>query len=475
MDDREIYDTAKALAKDAKGVAGTVAGTASSAESLQAAIDALKPKIEQAGTGVATLGLAAKAVADAVAKAVEISAEVTAAIQAVGELHGTIAGEAETLGGKIAEISAATAGGVEPAQKVAARSILVRDALKPETVPGAWGRGPKSGLPWYSGARCSNDATVAKFVDTVRPGKPIDMIQCFTGPEQAKTWEDCAGGATDAPDEFDGLVSLKRGQQGAKFIWQTHPDLDAVLTTRPIPEAASNRNGQRPQSWKAYADGDLSWVSKRLGRKFAGLDAKYPRTGRTIIEIAHEFTGSWYAHSIDNAHQYFAEAWRQIVTAIRAGYREVAGRDCPYLFCLRPAREPVANDVWTEAWLPDPDFWDIIGLSQHDNQWAPCTPDEPRLNWRRYRKAEGLDNIAEIADRNDRLVGIYEWSSHNPGGEFDSGPNPDIFTRSMFDWFSRPDIRAMSAGECYFLSSGSTPVGWPNWKGTTELKATWGA
>ena len=64
--------------------------------------------------------------------------------------------------------------------------------------------------------------------------------------------------------------------------------------------------------------------------------------------------------------------------AIRAGYREVAGRDCPYLFCLRPAREPVANDVWTEAWLPDPDFWDIIGLSQHDNQWAPCTPDDFR-------------------------------------------------------------------------------------------------
>lgn len=349
----------------------------------------------------------------------------------------------------------------------------LHDAL-PKPATAGWGPGPVSGMPWFSGARHQSLAQVASFCKAGNR-KGCDIVQCFTGPEQAETWDEVAGGPTDDPQDRRGVLSFKEGQAGAEMIWKTLPDLVGVLTLRPIPESESNRDGKRPTVWTSIANGERSAIYRRIGRKIAGLDAEFPRKGRVILEIAHEITGSWYAHSILGAYPVFPKAWAQIVSAIKAGYREVAGRDFPHLIWIRPARSQVANDVWTEAWLPDPEFWDGIGLSQHDNQWSPCTAEDPRINWRRQRNAEGLDNIAEIAAKHGKLVGIFEWSSHNPGDTtFDSGPRPDLFTQSMFDWFSKPEVQAILAGESYFLAGKSTIAGYPDWPGTTAYKRLWG-
>lgn len=475
MEQKEIYDTAKTLAKDAKGVVTVVADTASSAEGLRAAVDALKPQIEQAGTGVATLGLAAKAVADAVAKAVGISAQVTTALEQVGELHASIASQADALGGKVDELAGATAGGVEQARAVAASSVVVRDALKPASLSPGWGPGRLSGLPWPSGARCSNVAQINAFVAAGRPGKPLDVIQCFNGPEQAETWNEVAGGVDDDPTKLSGTLSLTEGQKGAHFIWREFPQLDGVLSLRPIPTTDSNRNGKNPRVWERIAGGEFNWVYRRQGRKFAGLDGLYPRTGRTVLEIAREMTGDWDQHAMTNAVQWFPKAWQQIVTSMRAGYREIAGKDMPHLIWLRPARSPVTNNgdkVWTQGWLPDAEFWHGMGMSQHDNSWAPCVPEDPFRNWNRLNNAEGLLNILEVAEDNDKWLGFWEWSSHHADEDFDSGPYPALFMESMWKWFNHPPVLARLAGETYFLAGATTLTA--GWEATKVYRKRWG-
>lgn len=44
----------------------------------------------------------------------------------------------------------------------------------------------------------------------------------------------------------------------------------------------------------------------------------------------------------------------------------------------------------------------------------------------------------------------------------------------MWDWFSKPGIAERLAFETYFLSSASTPVGFPTWSGATSYKKLWG-
>ena len=386
-----------------------------------------------------------------------------------------LAAEASALASKAAEMQEQASQALLDA---ASRLTRVQEILtKPvERPPGkGWGPGPLSGLPWHSGARCQNDSAVAGFVAAGRPGRPCDIIQCFNGREQASDWNDVAGGKDDSLTAFDGTMSLTKGQKGAHHIWRAHPELDAVFTVRPIPQTESNRGGRNPRVWERIAGGEFNWAFRRQGRKLAGLDAQFPRRGRLILEIAREMTGEWDQHSIVGAQQWFPGAWAKIVSAMRAGYREASGRDMPHLIWFRPARSPVANGVWTEAILPPAETWDGIGLSQHDNGWAPCTPADPHLNWRRYKNAEGLDNIAEIADRLGKLLGIWEWSSHHEDADNDSGPHPGIFTQSMYDWFNREDIRKMLAGETYFLCSVTTFAGNLTWEGTKAYRRLWGA
>ena len=364
---------------------------------------------------------------------------------------------------------------IQNAQEATKLGLDQLAASLPRPTAKGWGKGPRSGLPWYSGARHQNLKQVQAFLEAGgRKSKPCDILQCFTGPEQAENWTEIAGGPTDDPHDWQGLVSLREGQAAADMIWRDVPDLPAVMTLRPIPESDSNRGGRNPGVWRRIAAGERDQVYTRLGRKFAGLDEVHARAGQVILEIAHEMTGDWYAHAIKGAHGDFPAAWVKIVAGIRTGYRQVANKDCPYLFWLRPSRETVEDGVWTESLLPPLDFWDGIGLSQHDNKAMPCTLEKPRINWTRQKKQwEGLENIAEIAAANGKLLGFSEWSSHNPSSDR-SGPNAGIFTQSMWDFYSRQDVQAVLAYETYFLSSISTIAGFPEWEGAKAYKRLWG-
>ncbi len=345
---------------------------------------------------------------------------------------------------------------------------------KPDPKPVvSWGPGPNSRLPWLSGCRYQNVSQPAGFIKLGRPNRQVDIYQCFSGPEQANTWDDVAGGKTDNPQEWSGVLSLTRGQKGVKFLWDEFTELASILTIRPVPEVASNRKGANPGVWRQIRNGDHSGIYRRLGRKFAGLDERFGKRSRVIIEIGHEFTGDWYAHSIHGAAGDFPDAWARIVTAIRAGYREVAGKDCPYFFCVRPDRQANVDGRRIDQLLPPDETWDLAGLSQHDNHTSACTPDKPRRNWKRDGKFEGLETLAEIAQAKGKRLCFSEWSSHHPDADWNSGPHPDIFTRSMWDFFNA--YKELMAAETYFLSSSTEFAGHTDWAGTKAYRELWGA
>lgn len=343
--------------------------------------------------------------------------------------------------------------------------------------PIGWGRGPVSGLPWWSGVRypTAGNTKLQRWIAAGRPGLQCDLFQMFCGPAQCEDWNELAGGRGDGDGEFIGQVSSTDGQSPAKFFWGDLVKSTCVMTIRPVPATDSNKNGRNPLVWQRISKGEFNWAYRRLGRKMAFLDQRNGRTAKLILEVGHEMTGGWYWHSIEGgAHRFYRDAWAQIVTSMREGYHSVTNKNCPYLFWIRGSREHVGAGIMTEDWLPNPDYWDGIGLSQHDNQWDPCTPASPRQNWKRTAKAEGLSNIAEIAQKHRRLLGLWEWSSHAPeAGNFSSGPHPDIFTRSMYEWFMA--VRPNLLGETYFLNSVTDFAGRPDWAGTKAYKATFGA
>ena len=74
---------------------------------------------------------------------------------------------------------------------------------------------------------------------------------------------------------FTGLAwaAVQDGRDDRAFRG-VHPELDAVFTLRPIPQAESNRGGRNPRVWERIAGGEFNWVFRRQGRKLAGLDAQ---------------------------------------------------------------------------------------------------------------------------------------------------------------------------------------------------------
>jgi hypothetical protein len=264
-------------------------------------------------------------------------------------------------------------------------------------------------------------------------------------------------------------------------VW-TNPRLTAkplVYIVPIVPDEASNADGRRPQTWLELATGARDDVFRRLGRRFAHHDARFPRA-RMILEFGHEFTGGWYRHSIHGAvggvpcWQLFPAAWARIVRAFRKGYKEIAGADCPYLFWLRPARSQVDAAVRTLDLLPPLDTFDGVGISQHDNKGSSqCAPEQPRRNWETAGLHEGLLNLVEIAERAGKPIGFWEWSSHHPDSDFRSGPHPDLFTRSMWE-FCR-DHRHLLAGETYFLAGDTAFAGGhEDWPGAVAYRETFG-
>lgn len=355
---------------------------------------------------------------------------------------------------------------------------------------GPWGRGPVSGLPWWSGVSWRTPGTLDMFVAGPRAGRPLDLVHFFApaGPGLAQTWDALAGGAGDDPGTHEGALTFTKGGRQAFWIW-SDPTVRAMavaysLRVVPASEADSNENGRRPQTWEEIAAGKRDDVWRRLGSRFAWLDRQFGRTAPLLLEPAWEMSGGWFPWSLAGrcgdtgpwAWELFPAAWARIVGGIRAGYRQQAGQHCAYSFVFRPARA-VLDGVRLDRYLPCPSTWDAIGVSAHDN--APVTSAAtPRASWQAHHAKdgkclmEGWALLADIARRHRRGVALLEWAGY-PGDSitYRSGDG-GLFVRSLWEFLQ--EHSELVCAECFFDREATSFISRPAWTASRTYTELWG-
>jgi hypothetical protein len=363
---------------------------------------------------------------------------------------------------------------------------------------GPWGRGPVSGLPWWSGVSWRGLGAMADFVAGPRRGRGVDLIQMFAPVQQglADSWDMLAGGAGDDPATHDGVLTCTKGGKQASWIWGNPVTRATAIayTIRvvPINEADSNENGRNPRVWEDLAAGKRDDVWRRLGRRFAWNDRQFGRTAPLLLEPAWEMSGGWYPHSIAGAvppaalglqskaaWELFPEAWARIVGGIRAGYREQSGQPgehCPYLFVFRPARATL-DGVRLDKFLPCPSTWDALGLTAHDN--APVTSAAaPRASWHPHHDKhgkctmEGWTLLAEIARKYRRGIALLEWAGYPEDSITYRSGDGGLFVRSLWDFLQ--EHRELVAAECFFDREATSLTSRPTWAASRVYTELWG-
>jgi hypothetical protein len=358
---------------------------------------------------------------------------------------------------------------------------------------GPWGRGPRSGLPWWSGVAWNGADKLAAFVAGPRAGRPVDMLQLFAPKENglAASWDMLAGGAGDDPETCDGVLTFTRGGKQGQVIWGDPATraLPVVYSIRLVPAdpLVANAAAARPETWLELARGAHEDVWRRLGMRLAHLDAKWGRTAPLVLEPGWEMSGDWYDWSLHGkladghaAWQVFPSAWGRVVGRIREGYLKEARRQPPLQFLFRPGRAVLPGGVRMDRYLPSPGDFDLIGLSQHDNQ-PQCSLANPRACWEPARgrdgvvAMEGLLLLAELADRHKRGILIAEWAGYPPGTEsgYPSNAEGEAFVQAIHDFFST--FTHLAVGECFFdrsVTSFSTRLGW---SASQAYRKLWGA
>lgn len=363
---------------------------------------------------------------------------------------------------------------------------------QPPAPTGVWGPGPFSGLRWWSGVAWRGIAADAfnAFVSGPRGGRKVDLVQLFSpaNPPLAHDWAMIAGGPGEDPSKLDGTLTTTRGGKQAALIW-TDPviaGLPVIYSLRTVPTgASSNEGGRNPAVWDDIAKGGFDGVFTMLGRRFGYLDDRHRRTALMVLEPAWEMSGDWYPWSIagvlsDNrwCYQVFPDAWARIVDGIRAGYLRETGRNCPYLFLFRPGRLVLGAGVRLDRYLPPSGTWDCLGITCHDN--APwCCAEAPRACWTpAVGKAgvvqmEGLELLAEQAERYKKPIVIAEWAGYPPESQnYKSSPQGEFFVQAMWDFFS--EHTHLVAAECFFDRGETTFISRPDWSASKAYRRLWG-
>jgi hypothetical protein len=148
------------------------------------------------------------------------------------------------------------------------------------------------------------------------------------------------------------------------------------------------------------------------------------------IRLGWEFNGTWYRWSVANATDAsnYAEAWRQIVTAMRS----VPGQQ--FSFDWAPTQS--SGGVDPALAYPGDAYVTDIGLDVYD--WNPSANATATDRWNALvNKGYGLAWQASFAAAHSKPIAFPEW------GLVYDGPNPSqgggddpLFIQNMYNWFA---------------------------------------
>lgn len=153
----------------------------------------------------------------------------------------------------------------------------------------------------------------------------------------------------------------------------------------------------------------------------------------TIVRIAWEFNTSYFRWSVTNAAQakQYAEAWRQIVTAMRSAAGE------QFSFVWNP--DLTNKGINPAAAYPGDDYVTDIGLDVYDRSQSPGAT--PQRRWHDLLRAKyGLAWQARFAARHGKALAFPEWGLvDRPGLLTAAGGDDPYFIAHMHHWFITHD------------------------------------
>jgi hypothetical protein len=187
------------------------------------------------------------------------------------------------------------------------------------------------------------------------------------------------------------------------------------------------------------------------------LDLVAAGLGGVAIRIGWEFNSTWYRWSVTTATQaaQFAQAWRQIVTAMRA----VPGAHFMFVWCpngqiggINPALaypgDAYVNDIGLDIY-----DWNEAGSTTAAQRWNALVNDGYGLAWQ-----------ASFAAQHGKPVAFPEWGLVDDIEASQAGGNDDpTFIQNMFNWFASHNVGfedyfnsdSPLAGEFFGVDTGS--------------------
>lgn len=404
---------------------------------------------------------------------------------------------------------------------------LVVDYIRVYQAPkefGVYGRGPLSGLPWFSGNWITGADDRLSVFEAYRGRLSDVVVQSIPGNEQ---WFEVAGAISEAQVDAEIAQSrelfkpVNRGvfskTSWRGHVWGVNPPssefrkrLIHLAWMDVIPRSASNGNGANPTLWREIKNGLADKYMFLLGRKFAALDTQfgdpvYPMTFDFVYEwnlTSHpSFPGGTYVENGETKETWrdFPYGWARMVKVFKEGYAYQRGKPCPYRFSWRPilrftVRDKDGKSVNHERmWPNDIADWnipadvkigemtvlpkgpigkqaDILSVSWHDGaaqKVKGATLTEPGSTWAAILKGTGsvwgFQSIADFARAKQVPLALPEWGALRADHEetFEASPHPGDFYR-FTKWYIEQNLDVI-AYEAVFD------------QGTGDLRRPWSA
>lgn len=215
---------------------------------------------------------------------------------------------------------------------------------------------------------------------------------------------------------YNGAAPDWQAWENPWFVVHVNPDLNwakwkdadpahrrLIITQNFFPASVNNTNWRGPGAAGAYL-GHARTLARNLVA--AGL-------GDSVIRLAHEANGTWYADSIGTSDRDF-RLWREMWRKTAIAMRSVPGAHFKFDWCMNAVVRPIP----LVKYYPGDDVVDIVGIDAYD---AGVPKGQPRWSTV-YNRPYGIRDVLAFAKAHGKPLSIPEWgvgpkSSFQAGGD----------------------------------------------------------
>jgi hypothetical protein len=186
-----------------------------------------------------------------------------------------------------------------------------------------------------------------------------------------------------------------------------------------------------------------NWRAECAAGDYNGYAAQFATTmvaaglGYTVIRLAHEMNGDWYADNIGTTPDQWQQ-WVQCFDQEVIAMRSVAG--CHFLFDWNINAN--YRDIPLADFYPGNAYVDIIGIDQYDGTGVTIPAPGPTRFAALAAQPEGLDTIAAFAAAQGKPLSIPEWGTTTEGAN--AGGDDASYVEGMAAFIESHDVAYQS-------------------------------